>query len=173
MLDKVEFRPKSIQCDNGGMLLGLRGFNRNAYATNNTATTFTERKLQERGGKWAEPQHSQGTKHAPLGRANSSCSSSKRQGRCEQTEPCSQGGREPLWLCMKFTPQQKRIYLLLQHARNNHQNAHTRHNTFRNVEPTRLNFIDYKALYKVEIKNTFKIVFFCVEIQNSSQTTLR
>lgn len=29
MLDKVEFRPKSIKCDKGGMLLGLRGFNRN------------------------------------------------------------------------------------------------------------------------------------------------
>ena len=47
------------------------------------------------------------------------------------------------------------------------------HNTFHNVEPTPLNFIEYKALYKVEIKNTFKNFFFCVEIQNSSQTTLR
>lgn len=51
MLDKVEFRPESIKCDKGGVLLGLRGFNRNAYATNDTVTTFIERKLQERGGK--------------------------------------------------------------------------------------------------------------------------
>lgn len=29
MLDKVEFRPKSIKCDKGGRLLCLRGFNRN------------------------------------------------------------------------------------------------------------------------------------------------
>ena len=49
MLDEVEFRPKSIKCDKGGMLLGLRGFNRNAYATNNTATTFIERKATGEG----------------------------------------------------------------------------------------------------------------------------
>jgi len=51
MLDKVGFRPKSTKWDKGGMLLGLRGLNRNAYATNNTATTFLERRLQERGRK--------------------------------------------------------------------------------------------------------------------------
>ena len=94
MLDEVEFKPKSIKCDKGGMLLGLRGFNRNAYATNNTATTFIERELQERGGKWTESQHSQEAKHTALGQANNSCSSNV-VGKMRQT----------LGLCMKFTSQ--------------------------------------------------------------------
>ena len=158
MLDKVEFRPKSIKCDKGGMLLGLRGFNRNAYATNNTATTFLERRLQERGGKTGRATALRELNTVPSVRQTAAAAAAREPGTLQTNRSVVSKIREPLWLCMNVH-HSKREYTFFSNIQGRITKTHT-HNTFHNVEPTPLNFIEYKALYKVEIKNTFKIFFF-------------